>query len=116
MNRETKSQVTDSINASKQTSMSGSLGVIISYDRNNNTATVAITQSDSDEIREILNNVPCPVVMGVQTVAPEPGRLCWLNFKNGNITSPMVIHYYNHRYQQFDYERQYRTGFDLPMS
>lgn len=100
----------------RQTQMSGSIGVIMSYDNMTNTATVAITQNESDEIREILNNVPCPVTMGVQTVSPTPGMLCWLQFRNGNITSPLVVHFYNHRFDQFGYEKQYKTTFTLPMS
>jgi hypothetical protein len=94
--------------------MMGSLGVITSYNRTHNTASVAITENDTDEIREILTNVPCPVMYGVQGVAPTPGKLCYVLFKNGNIQSPLIVGIYNHRYQQFDYERQNNVRFTLP--
>lgn len=102
------------INQNLVNQMTGSLGVIMSYDRYTNTATVAVTENDTDEIREILKNVPCPVTYGVQSVAPEPGKLCYIIFKNGNITSPLLLAIYNHRYEKFDYERQNKTTFNIP--
>lgn len=94
--------------------MTGSIGVLISFDNANNTATVGITENETDEIREILKNVPCPVVMGVQTVTPTPGMLCWVQFRGGKITSPLVVNFYNHRYEKHTYENQYKVDYTLP--
>lgn len=94
--------------------MTGSLGVITSYNPYNHTASVAITENDTDEIREILKNVPCPIMYGIQGVAPQPGKLCYVAFRNGKIQSPMIIAIYNHRYDQYDYETQNKTYFAMP--
>ena len=94
--------------------MMGSLGVVIDYDRYTNTCTVAITEGDTNNITEILQNVVCPTQIGVQSAAPEPGRLCWVSFKNGNLTQPLIVNFYNHRYEQNDYDMQTQTPFSIP--
>lgn len=96
--------------------MYGSIGVIVSFDNTSNTATVGITENDTDEIREILSKVPCPISLGVQTVSPTPGMLCWVQFRGGKITAPIVINYYNHLFDKFSYTKQYQTDFSLPSS
>ena len=81
-------------------------GIIHAYDAATNTATVQLSGQHSDELGETLTKVPCPVIMGVQTVAPEPGRPCWVVFKGGSNDSRAVIsHYFNFDYRQFDYPR-----------
>jgi len=94
--------------------MSGRLGVIIKYDETTNTATVAISGEQTDQVEEILTKVMCPVQLGVQGVAPQPGTNCWVVFKDDNITQPLISHYYNHRYEQFDYAKQVRSKNDIP--
>lgn len=117
MNEKHKAQIQGEIASNRQAQMSGSLGVIIAYNSEMNTATVAMTENDSDEIREILENVPCPIsAPGVQTVSPEPGKLCWVHFANGSINSPLIVNFYNHRFNQFEHTKQYKTAFGLPMS
>ena len=90
------------------------VGVIMSYDMFTNTATVVITGENTDAIDEILRNVPCPVYMGIQTVAPEPGRPCMVIFRNGAMTNPLITHYYNHSYERFDYPRLNSAAYSLP--
>lgn len=96
------------------TRRTGALGVIMEYNKYDNTCTVALSEADSDVVTEIISNVACPTQIGVQAAAPEPGRICWVAFKSGNATQPFVVNYYNHRYQTHDYERQTRTPFSIP--
>ena len=98
----------------KYQAMSGRLGVISSYDEVNNTATVMISGENSDVIEDVLRNVMCPVSLGVQSVTPSPGRECWVVFKNNNISQPLITHYYNHRYSQYDYPKQTQAHIGLP--
>lgn len=95
-------------------SMTGRLGVIAQYDEISNTATVLISGEQSDAIEDVLEHVMCPVTLGVQTVAPSPGRLCWVVFKNGNYSQPLISHYYNHRYSDYDYGKQTQANNGLP--
>ncbi len=93
---------------------SGVLGVVASFDRYTNTATVIVSASDSDVVEEILYKVPCPVLLGVQSVAPEPGRPCYVAFKGGNKNQALITHFYNHMYDETDYGRQTQADVALP--
>jgi hypothetical protein len=92
----------------------GVLGVISSYDRYTHTCTVIVSRPDTDEVEEILRNVPCPVLLGVQAVAPEPGRPCYVVYKGGNKSQALITHFYNHRYSEYDYSRQTRAEVAIP--
>ena len=94
--------------------MSGRFGVIMSFDENENTATVVISKQETNEIEDVLRNVPCPVMLGVQTVMPSPGRPCWVVFKDGNVTQPIVTHYFNHNYGNYDYANQVVSPNQIP--
>jgi hypothetical protein len=109
-----KKCVKDSLQMDRAQRPNGVLGVISSYDRYTNTATVMVSKPDTDEIEEILPNVPCPVLLGVQSVAPEPGRPCYVVYKNGNKSQALITHYYNHRYDHYDYFKQARAEVLLP--
>lgn len=114
MNKRVQKQIDQTIQSNNYTKLTGSVGTVLSYDKFANTATVLVSKSETDEAEEILNNVPCPTYIGVQMAAPEPGRLCYVVFRNGNITQPLITHYYNHRYSQFDYNRQTPAPIDIP--
>ena len=114
MSPEDKAYLKQCINEQRQQYPNGALGVISSYDRYTNTATVIVSRPDTDEVEEIMHRVPCPVLLGVQAVAPEPGRPCFLVFKGGNRSQALITHYYNHRYDQADYDKQTRSHVGLP--
>lgn len=90
------------------------IGVVASYNAFTNTATVLLSEADTDSIDEVLTDVPCPTSMGVQNVAPEPGRMCVVVFKNGAVTQPLIVSFFNHSYRSFDYVRQNRAGYTIP--
>ena len=69
-------------------------GILVSYDRSNNTAKVMLEDKYSDSISDVLTNVPCPFTGGVQTVAPEPGARCMVGFRNTDETNPYIISFY----------------------
>lgn len=82
-------------------------GVLIDYNPYNNTAIVALSSQNGDNIGEIIENVPCPHTPGIQTHAPEPGKLCWVTFRNGNMRQPVITHFYSNDFRRFDYRRHY---------
>ena len=102
------------IQKSRANSPSGVLGVIASYDRYENTATVIVSASDTDAVEEILYKVPCPVLLGIQSVAPDPGRPCYVVFKGGNRSQALITHFYNHNYSEYDYGRQTQADIAIP--
>lgn len=114
MNKKVQKQIDNSLQVNSYNKRTGSVGTILSYDRYSNSASVLLSKPETDEIEEVLQGVPCPTYIGVQMAAPEPGRLCWIVFKNGNLTQPLITHYYNHRYDMFDYSRQTVSGVNTP--
>lgn len=95
-------------------------GFVASYDETKNTADVLMSRPGSDQPGEMYYHVPCPVQIGIQGVAPEVGRACWVVFKGGNFQSPIITHFFNYNYGQRDYGRstnasQVSPGFMLEM-
>jgi hypothetical protein len=70
-------------------------GVIVNYDRHQNTAVVVLEDQYSQNIGNVINNVLCPVINGVQSVAPTPGNRCLIGFRDNNEAKPYIINYYN---------------------
>ena len=89
-------------------------GIVLKYDATNNTAVVLMSRPDSDEQHEVLNDVLCPVQLGVQSVAPEFGRPCWVNFKGGRKNFPVITHYFNRRYAAIDGDSHRRATTGIP--
>jgi hypothetical protein len=89
-------------------------GMVIDHDRAQNTATVLMAQPGSDQPGEYFTNVPCPIIMGVQMVAPEPGRPCWVVFKDGAENAPYISHYFNPSHEKNDFHQQYDVVNEIP--
>jgi len=107
-------QVQEQIGIAKRKDARPGYGLIMHFNVLDNTATVAMSRPGSDQMGEIFSNVPCPVQLGVQTVAPEVGRPCWLEFKDGTQSNPIVTTYFSHSYDELDYDRQYYIDNDTP--
>lgn len=106
--------IKDVINHEKNVQTRDTLGIISSYNRATNTATVLALDPASDTIAGIYEKVPCPVFPGIQMSAPRPGRACWLNFRGSGTTDsrPFIVAYYSHDFVRKDYNNAYqsRTG------
>jgi hypothetical protein len=89
-------------------------GMVLSYDPAENTATIALSGQDSDDITDIIKEVPCPTYHGLKLAAPEAGRGCYVVFKGGRESQPMITHFYNHDYKKFDFDQMNRTSSDIP--
>lgn len=90
------------------------LGIVLQYNSETHQATVVTARPGSQQVGEAFHNVPCPQTNGVQTVAPEPGRPCWLGFPNGTKNSPVIISYFNPSYRENDYRTQNYAVNDTP--
>lgn len=89
-------------------------GFVLSYNPIDNTASIALTSPGTDDLGEIFNNVPCPTSIGVQTVAPEAGRPCWVQWKDNNEAFPIITHFFNHAYTKIDYSKQTKAENNTP--
>ena len=89
-------------------------GIVLSYDNIRNEASVLMAQNGTDMPGDTHHNVPCPVVVGVQSVSPQMGRQCWVTFKNGDVQFPTITHFYNYYYNEVDYQRQTRAIVSVP--
>lgn len=101
------SYVDRKILSNEQTASRARSGVVMSYDKFTNTATVQLSAPDSDQLGDIITNVMCPSFPGVQMVSPEPGWMCWVAFMSINDDhNPIITHFFNHRYAKYQYPRQ----------
>ena len=112
--KDLKKCIKNEINTNRTQYPNGVLGVISAYDRYTNSATVIVSRPDTDEVDEILNKVPCPVLLGIQSVAPEPGLPCYVVYKVGNRSQPLITHFYNHNYNLYNYGPQTQANVALP--
>lgn len=69
-------------------------GVIMSFNKMNNTAKIIIEDQNSELSRSILSDVPCPVSKGVQSVSPVVGTRCLVAFRDANEASPYILNYF----------------------
>jgi hypothetical protein len=70
-------------------------GVVMQFNKKMNTAMVVLDDQLSGQIGNIINDVPCPAVMGVQTVSPDAGTRCLIGFRDDNENHPYIISYFN---------------------
>lgn len=89
-------------------------GIVVGYDPEFNTATVLTAKHGTDVPGEMFFNVPCPVTPGIQGVAPEIGRPCWLAFRNPESPTPIIVSFFSMNYQEKDYLPQNEAVNPLP--
>lgn len=65
-------KINDHIDRSKFLQTKNRPGTIMSYNAQNNTATVLVDEKFSGVVGNAILNVPCPFTYGVQSVAPAP--------------------------------------------
>ncbi len=70
-------------------------GLVMKFDRKLNSATVILDDALSGQIGNIIENVPCPSIMGVQSVCPEPGTRCLVGFRDDNENHAYIINYFD---------------------
>ena len=87
-------------------------GTIAGYDKTNNVATIMLDEQFSDSIGNVIRGVPCPLIRGVQTVAPVMGARCLVGFRDNNESNPYVINFFDDTVSAENNKHQYivRTG------
>lgn len=88
--------------------------MVVSFNPYTNTCDIVTSQPGSDEMGEVLTNVPAPLQDGVQASAPKPGTMCWIAFRDGTRGDPFISHYFDANFQKFNYQKQYNAKMDTP--
>ena len=68
-------------------------GTIMSYNKMTNTVVIVLDDRMTNQIGNIIRDVPCPSVMGVQSVAPTAGTRCVVGFTDSNERYPHIVSY-----------------------
>lgn len=88
-------KITDQIEDAKFRQVKNRPGTVMSYNPAQNTATVLVDEKFSSTIGNMLANVPCPFIYGIQSVAPSPGTRCLVGFRDEHEDDPYIIMYFN---------------------
>jgi hypothetical protein len=72
----------------------GDLAVIIAVNRQDNTATIKIENSQSPADGETHNYVPLPFQGGIEGVSPNLGDIVWVQYLNGDKNKPFITTLY----------------------
>ena len=70
-------------------------GIIVSYNRASSTADVILDEQYSESMGNVLKNVPCPLVKGVQSVSPTMGTRCLIGFRDANESNPYILNFFD---------------------
>ena len=111
---EVRSQIESQLHAIQNNQTTGCQGVILQYFNERNSATVLLSRQNSNLPGEVLNSVPCPYIPGLQYAAPEPGRMCWVEFRGDNHNTPVITHFFNSNFQNVDYEAHSDSRTNIP--
>lgn len=89
-------------------------GMIASYDKINNTAVVIMEEQVSEAMGNIIRNVACPVIRGVQSVSPVTGTRCLVAFRDNNEANPYIIGYFEDTNINKSYVSNYIVNTGIP--
>lgn len=89
-------------------------GVIMSFNKANNTAMVILDEQYSNSMGSVIRDVPCPIVRGVQTTSPTVGVRCLVGFRDSNEASPYIINYFEDNISNRHYNRNYFINTGIP--
>jgi hypothetical protein len=89
-------------------------GVIMQFDKKSNLATIILDDAYSGQVGNIISSVPCPAIMGVQNVAPEPGTRCLVGFRDDNENKAYVISYFEESNLGSNYSSNYTVNTGIP--
>lgn len=89
-------------------------GTVTSYDKVTNTATIIVDEQFSSGVGNVLRLVPCPLIRGVQQVAPTVGTRCLVGFRDNNENSPYIINYFDDTKNKTNYYYNYTAKTGIP--
>lgn len=109
-----ENKIQNQIDQSKMRQARGRPGIIMAYDIRTNSASILVDDQMSGQIGNIMHDVPCPVSVGIQMVAPEPGTRCYVQFRDDNEGSAYVAFYFDQHQVSSSYSRNYTVNTGIP--
>ena len=91
-------KINEQISTSHMQKSKTRVGTVANYDRIKNTAVIILESNYSNTVGNIIKDVPCPTIYGLQSVAPEPGDRCVIGFRDENERLPHVITFLSDTY------------------
>lgn len=88
--------------------------VVVGFDPVMNTCDIITASPGSDELGEVLTNIPCPTQSGVQGAAPRPGVMAWVAYRDGTTGDPFITHFFDPSFDKNQYTKQYNARNDTP--
>jgi hypothetical protein len=87
-------KISDMIGTAEMQKQKTRFGVVASYDKDTNTAKVMIENRYSDQMTDVVTNVSCLMIQGLQSVAPEVGARCLVGFRDNSERMPYILSFY----------------------
>ena len=88
-------KINDQIALSKMQQAKPRIGTVVQYDKYTNKAVIVLQSQYAGTIGNIIKDVPCPMIYGIQIVSPEPGDECMVGFQDDNERMPYIITFIN---------------------
>jgi hypothetical protein len=89
-------------------------GTIMSYNKMNNTVVIILDDRMTNQVGNIIRNVPCPATQGIQTVAPTAGTRCIIGFTDVNERYPYIVSYIDDANSIGKYMPNYHVNTGVP--
>lgn len=107
-------KIQDQINSTTLKQSKTRPGTIATYDRMSNTATIILEEQVSEAMGNVVRNVPCPVIRGIQSVSPVMGTRCLVAFRDNNEANPYVVNYFEDTNINPTYYSNYTVNTGIP--
>ena len=108
------SKIQSQIDASRMRQSKNRPGVVMQFNKRNNTAVIVLDDPLSGQIGNISGDVPCPSIMGVQMISPEAGTRCLVGFRDDNENHPYIITYFDDQSKNSGRLNNYVVNTGLP--
>ena len=89
-------------------------GTIMSYNKMTNTAVIILDDRMTNQVGNIIRNVPCPSTLGIQSVSPTAGARCIVGFADSNERYPHIVSYIDDANNVGKYMPSYSVNTGIP--
>lgn len=107
-------KIQDQININNMQQPRTRPGVVMSFNKMNNTAVVVLDDHNTELMGSVLNDVPCPITKGIQSVSPTIGTRCLVAFRDTNESSPYVLSFFDDTKRNTTYTLNYIVDTGVP--
>lgn len=107
-------KIQDQINLNMMQAAKTRPGMVLSFNKQSNTARVLLDDQFSENLGSVFESVPCPTSKGVQSVSPSVGTRCLIAFRDNNQASPYILNYFEDTSLNPSYMLNYSVNTGIP--